>query len=117
MRTHKITWPVELIPAREDSGEASPLLSGSEQPAQGVLLELDVLRVPETRDGVPRGHEADAAAAVFVGPAGLAARALIPVLGAGVIQPVLVDAPDEDVLGILVVDHIMLFLGHDEIAD
>ena len=81
-------------------------------PADGVVLQLDVLRIPKIAEHMAGRHVADAALAVIVGPAARSRGAV-----ALISETFFVHGLEEKELGVLVVSHVVLLVGDYEILD
>src|ERR1035438_10159582 len=81
-------------------------------PADGVVLQLDVLRIPQIGEHVARRHIADATLTVVVRPASRSRGAV-----ALISETVFVHGLQEEKLGVLVVAHVVLLVGDHEVPD
>src|ERR1039457_1896802 len=85
-------------------GPMSGLLS--HDPADGVVLQLDVLRIPQIGEHVARRHIADPALTIVVRPASRSRGAVVLIS-----KSVFVHGLQEEELGVLVVNHVVLLVG------
>ena len=76
------------------------------------MLEPDVVRSPQIAQHVAGRQIADPALAIVIGPAS-GSRGAVFLIG----KAFFVDCLQEEVLGVLVVIHVMLFVGDDEVFD
>src|SRR2546427_244258 len=99
-RTNRISQSKNLtiiLHIRTSRGPGSTL---PQQPANGVLLQLHILRIPQNRQEMPGRQVTDAALAVIVGPAGRRFRAQVLVGRA-----VFVHALQQQMLRVLLISH------------
>src|SRR6476660_565750 len=86
------------------------LLSLAQEPPGSVLLHFFVFRVPQDRDHVSWTEEADSPFAVVVCPRSFG-RVAAPAHRVRIIETVFVDTSGQHVLRILIVGHVVLFVG------
>src|SRR5258708_23432495 len=83
-----------------------------QDPAHGVVLQLDVLQIPEIAEHMAGRHVADPPLAVVVRPTSRSGGAV-----ALISQALFIYRLEEKELGVLVISHVMLLIGNHEVFD